>query len=147
VKGDHLSSGLRNLKDQPGNEATGELGDDVYPDLRVADHHHLPQRRVSPFVNFTILRRGEPAPALWSECSAGGMRAVAWVCFGQAFSSATAPLRERVVIAIRPIPAMTSHAGPGNLCICVSTSSKALRNHSASSPLMTNGGSSLMTST
>jgi len=65
---------------------------------------------------------------------------------GAGFTSLFRDHLARLVTAIRPISVMTSHAGPGNLCIWVITSSKALRNHSASSPLMTSGGSSLITS-
>ena len=45
------------------------------------------------------------------------------------------------------MPVKTSHAWPGNLCICNITSSKAVRNHFASASLMMSGGSSFTTST
>ena len=54
--------------------------------------------------------------------------------------------RARLVTTILPMSEITSHAGPGNLCICTSTSSNDLRNQSTSFSLITSGGSSLTTS-
>jgi len=40
VRGGSFVVRIEELKDQPGNEATGEIGDDVYPDLREIHQLH-----------------------------------------------------------------------------------------------------------
>ena len=57
------------------------------------------------------------------------------------------PHRARCVMAILPMPINTSHAGPGNLCICTITSSNAVRKYFASASVMMSGGSNFTTST